>query len=225
MQTIDSADRGRTHRLNVTVKPETKARLDDARNKRRIEINVSHVCDRAINAELDRLDQGAIADTVSRLRVESDRRRGAPYRRGHLEGQTWATNKGSWAEISFYGSLDESAVIVENVRLVSKGGTRAWDVPTFKGDLTAPEPDYGRSTWKNLDAAPAYPTDDTDWNGNVTWEHNLVKLDQYWRGWLAGVQDVFDAVRQHLPAIAPQKPATQAIDVEPDEVDPDDIPF
>src|SRR5216683_241563 len=125
MQATDSADRGRTQRLNITVKPETKARLDDARNKRHIEINVSQVCDRALNAELDRVDQGAIADAVSRLRVESDRRRGAPYRRGHLEGQAWARNKGSWAEICFYGSLEESAVMIEKMRWVSKSGRKA----------------------------------------------------------------------------------------------------
>jgi hypothetical protein len=116
-------------------------------------------------------------------------------------------------------------VRIENVRWATKSGARTWDVPTFKGDLAAPEADYGRSTWNNLDAAPAYATDESDWNGNVTWEHDLTKLDQYWRGWLAGLQDVFAAVNEHLPAIAPQRPESQVSEMEPPEVDSDEIPF
>ena len=80
-----AADR-RAVRLNISIRPETKARLDDVRAETGSAINVSGVCDAAINSELDRLEKPGLVDVIARLRVENDRRRGAPYRLGHGRG-------------------------------------------------------------------------------------------------------------------------------------------
>ena len=94
----DPAERQRpAQRLNVTVRPETFDRLQAARNKQGIEINVSQVADAAINAELERREKPGVADLVARLRVESDLRRGRPYSWGHPEGERWAREVASWA--------------------------------------------------------------------------------------------------------------------------------
>lgn len=48
---------GAAERINVTLRAETRRRLNQARYKQAVQINVSAVCDAAITAELDRLDR------------------------------------------------------------------------------------------------------------------------------------------------------------------------
>lgn len=207
-------------RLNVTVRHETKSRLDEVRNKRRIDVNVSQICDSAINAELDRLDKPGIADVVARLQVESDRRRGAPYREGFLEGQRWAREDGSWAEICWYATADESDVKLGDLEWIYPGepGRRDYDLG-FTGSFYVPEQDYGVNrpgAW----GAPAVRL-----QGETEWTRDPSICDQYWRGWLAGVIDIFQAVSRDLEPIEPVAPRTARSEPGRRDVDPDDIPF
>ena len=216
-QVIDTNDTEPTElkavRLNITVKPETKARLDDDRNKKGIEINVSQVCDAAINSALDRAEKPGLSDLVARLRVESDRRRGIPFRLGHGEGTRWATEVGSWAEICRFAGLEEFDVQLGEtkwkVTYDGESGTAA--ALSFAGKFIAPIEDYREnkpSDW----GAPAYRDSDE------TWIDDANQCDQYWRGWLRGVRDLYATASQELEPIRPPAPAAG-------DVDPDDIPF
>lgn len=206
---------GRAARLNITVKPETKARLDAARYRTGSPINVSNVCDAAINAELDRLAKPGLADVIARLRVESDRRRGAPYRLGHLEGQSWARLKGSWAEICGYVQLDEGDVQIAESRWTTKDGKREWKIPGFAGRFRAPFQDYPKWT-PQQHGAPGFAYEEEE--GRPEDDMNL--CDQYWRGWLAGVKDIYAGVSEELdPIDGPADLFGQG------NIDPDDIPF
>jgi len=216
---VESPD-ARAARLNITIKPETKSRLDEARTKKGIDINVSQVCDAAIAAELDRCERPGIAGLVARLRVESDRRRGAPYRDGHLEGEQWARDRASWAEICHFAQLTEDDVRLGDKKWVASDGSREWTRLGFLGAFVAPEQDYGFMRPPNQWGAPGYQDAETGW----TDDPHL--CDQYWRGWLAAVSEVFAAVSKELPPIPGVAPATAPVQA-PDSrhVDPEDIPF
>jgi hypothetical protein len=216
----------RAFRLNITVKPETKSRLDQARNRRGVEINVSQVCDRAINAELDRAENPALNDLVARLRVESDRRRGVPYRIGHAEGARWARETGSWAEVCMYGRMDESDVVLGDVTWTwTEDGERVrGQVLGFIGRFSAPEQDYARNTPRRW-GAPCFVADD----GHYERQPHL--CDQYWRGWLAGVREVFaeastvlEPVTVQVPQPVADNPIGEDVPASGD-IDPDDILF
>jgi hypothetical protein len=204
METSDPAESARAFRLNITVKPETKSRLDEARNKKRIDLNISQICDRAINAELDRADQGEVAEILARLKVESDRRRGRPYRLGHEEGTRWARDVGSWAEICKFAAMVEADVRIGTRKWTwtTDGEERVGEFPAFVGGFVVPHGDYGQMRPGNW-GAPAFRMDDA-------WVRAELDVDQYWRGWLRGVLDVFDLVGGRLEPIGP---------------DPDEIPF
>jgi hypothetical protein len=214
----------RAFRLNVTVKPQTKSRLDEARNRRAVEINVSQVCDRAINAELDRIERPGLADLLTRLSIESDRRRGVPYRLGHLEGTRWAREVGSWAEICGYARLDEGDVVLGDVTWKYRdSGKVSGTALGFRGRFVAPREDY-RANMPSRWGAPCFVNDDEEL------EKQPHLCDQYWRGWLAGVREVFAEVSKQLEPVYPPEPqsvAPQPFDdgVPPGDIDPDDIPF
>jgi len=209
MSTEEAGRQRPAQRINVTVRPETFDRLQDARNRRGVEINVSQVADTAINAELDRLDKPGVADLVARLRVESDLRRGRPYTWGYPEGERWAREVASWAEICrFAMTYREMDVKIEVGDIVTDGWRSRG--PYFAGKFQAPE-DYD-------DLAPIY----RDENGDQV--DDPIKGAQYWRGWLAGVKAVFEMVRVELePIPAPPEPVPPP--PAPRDIDPDDIPF
>jgi hypothetical protein len=151
----------------VTVRAGTYDRLQEARNRKGIEINVSAVADAAINAELDRLERPGVADLVARLRVESDLRRGRPYSWGHLEGERWARDVASWAEICRFAiNFEERDIDVEVGNIISEG----WNGrgPYFNGKFQNPE-DYDRM-------APTYLNRDGDQIDDP------IMCAQYWRG-------------------------------------------
>jgi hypothetical protein len=239
-ETIDA----KAVRLNITVKQETKARLDEARNKKGIDLNVSQVCDRAINSELDRSEKPGLVDLLSRLRIESDRRRGAPYRTGHQHGYEWARTKASWAEICHYAQLTEDDVQIGDIVWSWKDG-RTHPVSGFRGNFRVPDADYPvkrphlttRGNVRVSQGAPSFTDEDglfefaSDWGSDGRrWVEDVHLCDQYWRGWLAGVQEVFHEVTPELEPIHPSPPypvAAEAIEDPADsgDVDPDDIPF
>jgi hypothetical protein len=188
------APRG-TEPMSFAIQPEVEERLAEFRKKGGA-INVGAVCNAAILVQLERLEKTGLADLTARLRVESDRRRGAPYRQGHLGGQQWAKQMASWAEICYYARFGEADVRIENVKCSNKG--RKWLVPTFKGLFVAPAGDYGRCTWDGR-GAPAYVGEYQ--TGKATWVTDLELCDQYWRGWLAGVLEVWGEVSEELQPI------------------------
>jgi hypothetical protein len=213
----------RTEPMSFAIKPDLKERLAAFRRKGGA-INVSAICNAAIVAELDRAENPGFTDLVARLRVESDRRRGEPYRRGHALGASWATSRGSWAEICFYATLDESDVLIEVVTWVAKDKSKEWQVPTFKSRFVPPVADYPLETWNKF-GAPSYPAQDID-ESEAGWVSDRDKCDQYWRGWLAGVKQVYQAVSEVLDPIEPQPPiGVPKPSPVPVDVDPDDIPF
>lgn len=53
-------------RVNITLRAETRRRLNRARYKRAIQINVSAVCDAAITAELDRLERASAGPAIAK---------------------------------------------------------------------------------------------------------------------------------------------------------------
>jgi hypothetical protein len=61
------------------------------------------------------------------------------------------------------------------------------------------------------------------------WVNGVRLCDQYWRGWLAGVLDIFYALKDELPAIPgtlwPNPNIPPVDDPGVRDVDPDDIPF
>jgi hypothetical protein len=181
-----------------------------------MEINVSEVTDKAINAELDRLESQGVSDLLERLRIESDRRRGEPYRLGHREGSAWAKSKASWAEICYYAELNEGDVRIKKRRWTSKDGEREWWISGFTGAFRAPEQDYGKNS-PNEGGAPTYSDDKESFIDDF-------RCDRYWRGWLAGVHEILSMARQELDPIAGIPPAPAEFERERYDVDPDDIP-
>ena len=223
----DAADHPPARRLTISVRPETFERLQRAREEIGLALNVSQICDSAINGELDRQEKANWADVIARLRVESDRRRGAPFRLGYLEGESWARTKGSWAEICGYAELDEGDVRIDKGQWTSKDGRREWWIPRFVGAFTAPEQDYARWT-PHQHGAPGFTYDDEEGAP----ECDASACDQYWRGWLSAVREVFAVVSGDLEPIAPQRPpaarpASREAEPTPGsgDIDPDDIPF
>jgi hypothetical protein len=176
-------------------------------DRQRDRAGARQVADAAINAELDRREKPGIADLVTRLRVESDLRRGRPYTWGYPEGERWAREVASWAEICRFAMIcHEKDVQIEVGDIVSDGwrGTG----PYFTGKFQSPE-DYDP-------LAPTY----IDENGDQV--DDPIKGAQYWRGWLAVVKAIFEMVRVELePIPPPPKP----IPPPPPPVDPNDIPF
>jgi post-segregation antitoxin (ccd killing protein) len=221
-------------RLNITIRPETYTRLQEARERPDRQINVSQVADAAINAELDRMDKPGIVSVVARLRIESDRRRGLRYRQGHGEGGHWARDVASWAEICNVAALSEDDVKIERVQWTRKadGSAIGW-APGFVGRFRATEQDYG--TWKpragryDVMGAPAFADPDSD-PENPEWITAIHECDEFWRGWLSAVKDLFDLARSELEPIPPDSrryadPDDIPFDDEPPPPDSDDIPF
>jgi len=196
----EPADRhGPVQRLNVSVRSETYDRLRAARNMKGVEINVSAVADAAINAELDRLEKPGVADLVARLRVESDLRRGRPYSWGHVEGERWAREVASWAEIcNFAMNYEERDVRIEVRPYEVEGFSGAG--PFFLDRFEAPK-DYD----------PIAPTYVDEYERQVD-DPNMG--EQYWRGWLAGVKGIFEKVKEELEPILPPPPGDPPVDVE-----------
>src|SRR5207302_1779009 len=133
----DQPEASRAARLNVTVRPETYARLQEVRNRPGWEINVSQLVDAAINAELDRVRDPRRAATLARLRIEHEMRRGQPYRWGHQEGERWARDVASWAEICRW-AMTFAVRDIQIVELEGQYGTFL----EFAGRFRVPR-DYG----------------------------------------------------------------------------------
>lgn len=207
-----SEPEARAVRLSITIRPETKARLDT----RRSAINVSQVADTAINRELDRLEQPAVPSFVERLRGELTERRGPEWSAGYEEGQSWGEQTASWLQLTLYATRYGSSDVV----VVAERNR-----PYFSGRFHAPDEDYGEESGSRWPGAPAFRThrgiDDR-------WEDDPWKCQRYWRGWLAGTQEVYAVAAEYLPDVRDQLPPEPKPLQRPSPTyveDPDDIPF
>lgn len=176
-------------------------------------INVSGICNEAIERELDRIQSGNAV--VQRLRVELTERRGPSWTAGYQTGRKWAEETASWLEITEYATRYTSRDV--GVKVAFEGEPEMYY--EFRGRFLAPERDYGRDH-PGGDGAPGftYTADD----GELKWQWNVAETVTYWRGWLAAVHEVYDDLKDQLQSVVDQLPPEPS---RPQDVDPDEIPF
>lgn len=178
-------DSNRAVRVSLTLKPETRQRLDQAKLEQGIEMNLSAIADAAINRELDeRLTNPVMAKVVERLRASRDRRRGAPFQAGYKEGRRWVQEDASWMEVCRYGLLAE-----EDVKVMAMESHGSFSDGSFEGRFRVAPSDYP--------SAPAFPYWD-DLDGAVELERRPWVCAEYWRGWVVAVGDLFDVLKDEL---------------------------
>ncbi len=196
-----------------------RADLKERLNKFRTEggtINVSGICNEAIERELDRIQSGNAV--VQRLRVELTERRGPSWTLGYQAGRKWAEELASWLEITAFatGYAEQDVDVV----VINEQGFDSW--VQFMGSFRAPERDYG-SDAPNDRGAPAFmrPTDDS----GPTWEYRKWEMVSFWRAWLNAVREVYDQNKDRLPSVVDRVPPVEIPQPASPSVDPDDIPF
>src|SRR5258708_2200028 len=91
----------RTTPMSFALRGDLKERLNRFRTDGGT-INVSGICNDAIEHELDRLGSGGAV--AQRLRVESTDRRGPSWTMGYRVGRKWAEEVASWLEITAYAT-------------------------------------------------------------------------------------------------------------------------
>lgn len=193
--------------MSFALRPDVKARLDNFRRTGG-SINVSRICNDAILAELDQDDRkGRVAQ---RLRIELTSRRGPAWVQGRAEGRRWAEHEASWVEITAYASrfTDRDVAVKDSYR----SGTL---VLVFGGTFRAPQ-DYAQNA-VDTSGAPAFQWITVEGAGDAgtgAWEYGTVRCTAYWRGWLAGVREVYHEHRDELPDVSTEVPAV--MEYEPD---------
>ncbi len=180
-------------------------------------INVSGICNDAIEHQLDRLGSGGAV--AQRLRVELTDRRGPSWTMGYRVGRKWAEEVASWLEITAYATtyLDREVKVQKFYN----------DAPemyvAFYGRFRAPERDYGLDSPRE-NGAPSFTY--TADGGTPQWEYNTYELETYWRAWLEAVREVYNENKDNLPSVIDQVAPPQIPDPDsPREVNPDEIPF
>jgi hypothetical protein len=175
-------------------------------------INVSAICNEAIERALDRLESGNAV--VQRLRVELTERHGPSWTMGFQAGRKWAEEVASWLEITRYATQYTDPAEVQVV-VVDMEGMDTW--AEFRGPFRAPERDYGRDD-PHQPGAPSFKLSEGE--AGPKWEYRIWELESYWRAWLQAVREVYAENQAELPSVIDwlPAPATPAID-------PDEIPF
>jgi len=192
-----------------------RADLKDRLNKFRSEggtINVSSICNDAIERELERIQTGNAL--VQRLRVELTERRGPSWTTGYHEGRRWAEDVASWLEITEYSTRYTSRDI--RVKVYNEESEEHMFLD-FVGRFRAPERDYRRDAAGEAGAPGFQYTSD---NGERRWQFKKFEVEAYWRAWLAAIQEVYQNIEPILPSVVDELPPEP-----PRDVDPDDIPF
>lgn len=193
--------------MSFALRPDVKVLLEEFRRSGG-SINVSKICNDAILAELSRDDRkGRVAQ---RLRIELTSRRGPAWVQGRAEGRRWAEDEASWVEITAnatkYG--DPDVMVKDSYR----SGTL---VLVFGGSFRAPK-DYLQNAVDTA-GAPAFQWLTVAAAGDAgagAWEYSTVRCTAYWRGWLAGVREVYGELRAELPDVSSEVP--NAVELEPD---------
>jgi len=205
----------RTTPMSFALRADLKERL----NKFRADggsINVSGLCNEAIERELDRIQSGNVL--VQRLRVELTERRGPSWTLGYQAGRKWAEELASWLEITAFatGYTEQDVDVI----VMNEQGFNSW--AQFMGSFRAPERDYG-SDAPNDRGAPAF-TRTTDDSG-PTWEYRKWEMASFWRAWLNAVREVYDQNKDKLPSVVDRVPPVEIPQPASPAEDPDDIPF
>jgi hypothetical protein len=210
----------RTEPMSFAIRPEVKDRLARFR-KEGGTINVSGLCNEAIERELNRLASGG--SVLQRLRVELTARRGQSWTLGFQEGRKWAEEKASWLEITDY------ATRTTELDVKVKWENSYEQSVDFVGLFRAPARDYVYDGRESAGAPSfSYLTDDLE----TKWEASIWECETYWQGWLKAVHEVYHENKEHLPSVVDQLPprpgdrqAPNGSDDVPRDVDPDEIPF
>jgi hypothetical protein len=208
----------RTTPMSFALRADLKERLNKFRTDGGT-INVSGICNEAIERELDRIQSGNAV--VQRLRVELTERRGPSWTAGYQTGRKWAEEIASWLEITEYATRYTSRDI--KVKLYLEESPE--EFVAFMGRFRAPERDYGRDTRGGAPAAPSF-VKGRNTDGGPLWEYIPSELETFWRGWLLAVQEIYSELKDQLPSVEEELP-TEQIPL-PDggrQVDPDEIPF
>lgn len=211
----EQRDSRRTTPMSFALRAELKDRL----NRFRLEggsINVSGICNDAIERELGRMESGNAV--VQRLRVELTERRGPSWTMGYHAGRKWAEEIASWLEITAYATRYTDRDV--KVEVVNEDDPDMYVV--FRHAFRAPERDYGRDIPSQV-GAPSFKYNNED--GETRWEYKTYELEAYWRAWLRAVREVYDENKSNLPSVVDQVPADMPDPDAPQDVDPDDIPF
>jgi len=210
----DQRESRRTTPMSFALRGDLKDRLTRFRAEGG-NINVSGICNDAIERELDRIESGNVV--VQRLRVELTERRGPSWTMGYQAGRKWAEEVASWLEITGYATQYTDADV--KVERFDESGFGMW--VDFRGPFRAPVRDYGTDEPQQSSGAPSFraSADDAD----PKWEYQTWELEAYWRAWLQAVREVYGENKAHLPSVIERLPAQEAS--RPRDVDPDEIPF
>ncbi len=202
--------------MSFALRPEVKVRLEEFRRDGG-SINVSKVCNDGILAELNHGDRkGRVAQ---RLRIELTSRRGPAWVQGRAEGRRWAEDEASWVEITGNATRwgEKDVAVKDSYR----SGTL---VLVFAGAFRAPK-DYLQNGI-DTGGAPAFQWITVAGAGDAgagAWEFSPVRCTAYWRGWLAGVREVYEELRAELPDVSNEVPT--AMEPESDVVGVAETPF
>jgi hypothetical protein len=200
----------RTTPMSFAIRGDLKERLTRVRGEGTA-INVSSICNDAIERELDRIESGNAL--VQRLRIELTERRGFAWTMGFQAGRKWAEDTATWLEITEFATVYTG----RDVKVVMYNEDSEHMYVGFTGRFRAPERDYDRDMPEKA-AAPSFKYVNDE--GEFRWEYRLYELESYWRAWLTAVRDVYDQVKADMPSVIDQLAPEP-----PRDVDPDEIPF
>jgi hypothetical protein len=91
---------------------------------------------------------------------------------------------------------------------------------SFIGRFFAPTEDYGQDG-PSGSGAPGY-RETLSGSAEAVWVHDEWRCERFWRGWLAGVTDLYAGAQSHLPSVVDKLPP---LPPDPSRIDPDEIPF
>ena len=203
----------RTTPMSFALRADLKERLDRFREGG--SINVSRICNDAIERELDRVESGNAV--VQRLRVELTERHGPSWTMGYQAGRKWAEEMASWIEITAYATRHTEADVAIDFH---SDGFHDWGM--FLGGFKAPERDYGVDDPSHK-GAPSFVVETVD--GIEKWEMRAWEATAYWRAWLRAVRKVYEENKAELPSVVDELASLETARPAPPLVDPDDIPF
>jgi hypothetical protein len=203
----DSSRRG-TAPMSFALRWDLKERLTKFRGEGGT-INVSGICNDAIERELDRQETGNAV--VQRLLVELTDRRGPSWTLGYQRGKKWAEETASWLEITEFATRYTSRDIA--VKALYEGEPEMYYV--FAGRFRSPERDYGHDA-PGGNGAPGFTY--TADNGEIKWQWNTAETESHWRGWLTAVREVYEESKTSLPSVIDELAPEPARDVDSDEI-------
>lgn len=191
-------------RHSITLGPATERRLNEF-IKNGGHIVLSQVADRAVNGFIAESEKPERTRLLERLRTQNAGMGGRYYAMGRTEGDRWARTTATWPDICAFSSElhGPSGVLVE------KNIYSGRYLLEFKGWFSPPV-EYPRDSFSDT-GAPGFKDDE-----HQVWVSEPAVCEVYWRGWLAGVDQIFKEFREDLgwpaevPTAADRSKAQQA---------------